>query len=79
MTKKRLPFRRGMHHDVTVVRTFSYRYQGEVARGVLEAAGVPCMLQVDDSGGSEVGMSFANPARLLVRVEDLEQADELLD
>ena len=74
----RPPYRRSLHHDVAVVRTFSYRYQGEVARAVLDAAGIPCMLQVDDSGGSEIGMAFANPARLLVRVEDLEQAEELL-
>ena len=78
MTKRRLPFRRDGHHDVAVVRTFSYRYQGELARGILDAAGVPCVLEVDDSGGSEIGMAFANPARLLVRVEDLERADELL-
>ena len=50
-----------------------------MARAVLDAAGIPCMLQVDDSGGSEIGMAFANPARLLVRVKDLEEAEELLE
>lgn len=79
MTRRRPPFRRGLHHDVAVIRTFSYRYQGEVARAILDAAGIPCVLQVDDSGGSEIGMAFANPARLLVRVEDLERAEELLE
>ncbi len=79
MKNRRPPFRRDPHHDVAVVRTFSYRYQGEVARAVLDAAGIPCMLQVDDSGGSEIGMAFANPARLLVRVADLEEAEELLE
>lgn len=74
-----IPFRRGLHHDVAVVRTFSYRYEGELARGILETAGIPCVLQVDDSGGSEIGMAFANPARLLVRVEDLERAEEILE
>ena len=79
MNRRRPPFRRDPHHDVAVVRTFSYRYQGEVARAILDAAEIPCVLQVDDSGGSEIGMAFANPARLLVRVEDLERAEELLE
>ena len=78
MSRRRPSFRRDPHHDVAVVRTFGYRHQGEVARAVLDAAGIPCVLQVDDSGGSEIGMAFANPARLLVRVEDLEQASDLL-
>ncbi len=79
MTPRRPSFRRGPRHDVAVVRTFGYRYQGETARAILDAAGIPCLLQVDDSGGSEIGMAFANPARLLVRVEDLDRAGELLE
>ncbi len=79
MVGRRIPFRRNPHHDVAVARTYGYRHEGEVARAILDAAGIPCMLQVDDSGGSEIGMAFANPARLLVRVKDLDRVEDLLE
>ena len=65
--------------DVVLLRTFSYRHEGELARTTLEAAGIESALLVDDAGGAQVGLSFSNPARLMVRQADLDAAREILD
>jgi hypothetical protein len=65
--------------EVVVLKTFSYRHEGELARTTLEAMGIQSALMVDDAGGAHVGLSFSNPARLLVRREDEEAAREILD
>ena len=62
----------------TVVARFHYRHEAELAHGYLEGAGVDSVLHVDDAGGMDVGLSFVNPARLVVRAEDEEQAREVL-
>ena len=61
-----------------MLRTFGYRHEGELARATLEAAGIESALFVDDAGGAQVGLSFSNPARLLVRQADLASAREIL-
>ena len=65
--------------DVVLLRTFGYRHDGEFARNTLEAAGIQSVLFVDDAGGAKIGMSFSNPARLMVREEDVAAAREVLD
>lgn len=60
--------------DPVVVATFHYRHEAEFARGILEDRGIGSVLDVDDAGGSYVGMSFSNPARLVVRASDRERA-----
>jgi len=64
--------------DTTIVARFHYRHEGELAQGYLRDAGVDAALFVDDAGGADCGLAFVNPARLLVRTEDEEQAVELL-
>jgi hypothetical protein len=64
---------------VVLLRSFSYRHEGELARNTLAAAGIESALMVDDAGGAHVGLSFSNPARLLVREADLEAATEVLE
>jgi hypothetical protein len=64
---------------IVMLRSFSYRHEGELARTTLEAAGIQAALMVDDAGGAHVGLSFSNPARLLVREADLEAATEVLE
>jgi hypothetical protein len=64
---------------IVLLRSFSYRHEGELARNTLEAMGIQAALMVDDAGGAHVGLSFSNPARLLVREEDLEAAREALE
>jgi len=64
--------------DIVVLWRFGYRHEAELARTTLEAAGIESVLEVDDAGGAQVGLSFSNPARLLVRREDADAAREVL-
>ena len=61
-----------------VVARFHYRHEAELAHGFLESAGVDSALHIDDAGGMDVGLTFVNPARLVVRVEDEERARQVL-
>jgi hypothetical protein len=61
-----------------VVARFPYRYQAEFARQILTGAGIRSALLVDDAAGMYVGMSFTNPARLLVLREDAADAERVL-
>jgi hypothetical protein len=65
--------------NVVLLRTFGYRHDGEFARNTLETAGIQSALLVDDAGGAKIGMSFSNPARLLVRQEDVAAARAVLE
>jgi len=61
-----------------VVARFHYRHQAELAHGYLEDAGIQAALLIDDAGGMDVGLAFVNPARILVREEDGQQARKVL-
>ena len=62
----------------TVVARFHYRHEAELAHGYLESAGVDSALHIDDAGGMDVGLAFVNPARIVVRAEDVERARQVL-
>ena len=64
--------------STAIVARFHYRHEAELAHGYLEGAGVDSVLHIDDAGGMDVGLSFVNPARLVVRAEDEERAREVL-
>lgn len=64
---------------VVLLRRFGYRHEGEFAQTTLRAAGIDSALFVDDAGGAQVGLSFSNPARLLVRQEDFAAARSVLE
>lgn len=68
-----------MPEDLRLLRTFSYRHEGEFARALLESAGIESVLLTDDAGGMEMGLSFSNPAQLVVRDRDHEAAQDILD
>lgn len=61
-----------------VVATFGYRHEAEFAKATLDSAGIESVLSVDDAGGAEAGLSFANPARIIVRSEDQDSARDVL-
>jgi hypothetical protein len=61
--------------ETVVIATYSYRHQAEYAANILASAGVPAFLHIDDAGGIYAGLTFANPARIVVRRED--RADAL--
>lgn len=61
-----------------VVGSYAYRHEAEFARETLRAAGIDSMLLADDAGGAYTGLTFSWRARLLVRPEDAERAQQLL-
>ncbi|HKJ92498.1 MAG TPA: DUF2007 domain-containing protein [Longimicrobiales bacterium] len=67
-----------MADDLVVAATFGYRYEAEIAHNLLDSAGIESVLIVDDAGGMDVGLSFVNRARIMVRKEDLERARDVL-
>ncbi len=64
--------------EPVIVARFNYRHQGELAHGYLKDAGIDAGLFVDDAGGMEVGLAFSNPARLVVRPAEAEEARRVL-
>lgn len=64
-------------NDLVVVGTYLTGLDADLARSVLEAAGVDCMVQADDCGGLRPHLWMGGIA-LLVRREDREKAEEVL-
>jgi hypothetical protein len=67
------------HPQLVVARTFLYRFEADVARSALDAAGIESLVWADDLGGMRPGMWMGSAVRLLVRPEDLESAVEILE
>jgi hypothetical protein len=61
-----------------VIATFPYRYQAEYARQILTGAGIRSALLADDAAGMYAGLTFTNPARVVVHPEDRVEAERLL-
>jgi hypothetical protein len=64
--------------ETVAVAVFHYRHEGEIARGYLTDADIDSVLLVDDTGGITLGLAFSNPARLMVRTVELEEARAVL-
>ena len=67
--------------DLVVLGRYRWRHEAEMARGLLEDAGVAALVSADDAGGALGGIGLPPdglPVRLLVRAEDLELAREVL-
>jgi hypothetical protein len=64
--------------QVVIVARFSYRYQAEFAKQILTGAGIRAALFADDAAGMYAGMTFANPARLVVHRRDEAEAKRVL-
>ena len=66
------------HPQLVVVRTFPSHVDADLARTALEAAGIESMVESDDQGGQSPGLAFTRGIALLVRSEDVEDAEEIL-
>lgn len=62
-----------------ILRSFTERTEAEIARGFLEAEGIPAAIAADDLGSEGPGMTFGKPIDLVVEAEDVDRARELLD
>ena len=65
--------------ELVVVRTFGSRFDAEMARSALDAAGIGAAIRSDDSGGLRPHLAFVNGVELVVRAEDAEAATQILD
>ena len=65
--------------DLVIVETFLNRFEADVARSALDAAGIDSLIRADDAGGMRPAMSMGSAVALLVRAEDAERAGEVLD
>jgi hypothetical protein len=68
-----------MGDDLAVVHTFATRTEADLAKSALDAAGIEGLVRSDDVAGLRPHMTFVNGAQLLVRVEDLDMARDVLD
>lgn len=63
-----------------VAADFRHRHEAEMARGYLEAAGIPCAVHADDAGGAYAGLALGTGgARVLVRRADMRDARRVLE
>ncbi|MCF7943420.1 MAG: DUF2007 domain-containing protein [Spirochaetia bacterium] len=65
--------------DTVEIRTFTQQFNAEIAKGLLEEAGISAVLDSDDAGGAYPNIFFTGKGyRLLVRADDRERAEEVL-
>lgn len=61
--------------DLVVVSTFRSTPDAQIAKGILDEAGIESMIRADNAGGMYPAISGAE---LLVRTEDVQKANEAL-
>ena len=64
--------------QLVTVGTFANPIEAELAQGALQAAGIESLVSADDAGGLRPSL-WLTGIRLLVRSEDVKQAEELLE
>ena len=67
--------------EVKTVRIFDYRYEAEMAQGLLLEQGIESMISADDCGGQLMGLTTLRKGgiKLLVKEEETEKAIEVLE
>ena len=64
------------YSDLTVVSTFPSTADAQIAKGILDEVGIEAMIRADNAGGMYPAIG---EAELLVRTEDIQQANEELN
>jgi hypothetical protein len=68
-----------MHADLVVVASCGNRPEAELAKSVLDAAGIAAMIQADTAGGMREHLAWSGAGfRILVREEDAVAARQAL-
>ena len=65
--------------DLVTIRTFATRAEADLARSVLEAFGIECVVGADDCGGQRPALTMGSGVRLIARSKDVERAEEVLN
>jgi hypothetical protein len=67
------------HSDLVVVQAFGSQVEADLAKSVLESAGIDAMIQADTAGGMRPHIAWSGFGfRVLVREEDVATAREVL-
>jgi len=64
--------------ETGVAAVASSRVEAQLIAGMLEAHGIPAIVSADDAGGQEPQWQLTDGVRVLVPVEDLPVAQELI-
>ncbi len=65
--------------DLKNIRTFTQRFEAEIAQGLLSEQGIESFILADDCGGQRPDLAVRMAAvQLLIREEDTEKARETL-
>jgi hypothetical protein len=68
------------NEKLVLVATYGTRAEADLAKGALEDAGFPAMVQADTAGKMREHLAWSGPGfRVLVREKDLTSATEALD
>ena len=63
------------HPELVIVETFRSVADAQIAKGILDEAGIESMIRSDNAGGMYPAL---DGAELFVRAEDLDRATEVL-
>ena len=68
------------HSDLVVVQAFGREFEADLAKSMLESAGIDAMIQADRAGGMRDHLAWSGFGfKVLVREEDAATARELLN
>lgn len=66
--------------EMETVGVYLYRYQAEMAKGLLDEQGIPAVIQLDDVSGLHPQLNFTNNRiHLKVRADDADRAREIIE
>jgi hypothetical protein len=66
--------------EMETIGTYLYRYQAEMAKGLLDEEGIACVIQLDDVSGLHPELNFTNNRiRLRVRSDQAERARQVIE
>jgi putative signal transducing protein len=67
------------HPNLVVVQSYGSRPEADLAKGALEGAGIPAMVQADTAGGMREHLAWSGAGfKILVREEDATAAHDIL-
>ena len=67
------------HRKLVLVQAFGSQGQADLAKSMLESAGIDAMIQADTAGGMDLAIAWGDLGfRVLVREEDAAEARQLL-